>query len=201
VYPKLSNEQELGTRQLTLCALGYIACHELGHIKGQHQAIRHDAPDPAKEISRLQESEADTFALDYVLGAVDSSSNKGIQEVAFRSWGAAVATLAFSLKEFERNFTAEHIGGAHIEHFSRRSHPVAYTRLDRLLKHSQVAQVPLVRNTMYSSVAVPLYIYLVHKDAARSRSDETVTDIESLYEDMMNSLHDHLGSVEASASL
>lgn len=190
--PMLGDDQALGAKQLTLAAFGFIFFHELGHIIGRHTPINEDASTEDLATSREQETEADNFALDHILLGVDARTDQGLHKLGFRSWGVIAATLTMTAREFARNNTAEQVPGIKVNALERRTHPLAYTRLDRLLMTTSVASAEIVKHTMLLAACVPLYIQAVQNGTASGLATRKFDDFGALYEHLSDLLHEQL---------
>lgn len=191
--PKLSDALSFAARQLTLSSLAFVLYHEFGHL-----TFRHIKPDLSTSAglatSRLQESDADNFALDYILPS-PLSVGLDLRAIAFRAWGVVNVTLLFSAQEVYSNVHAKAEKCKPIKDVTRRTHPLAYMRLDRVLKHSTVINTDLVKRTMYSAVCIPLYFIAIQNNAIPDLSTRIYCDMEALYEEVVDRLYELLASV------
>jgi len=194
VVPKLSESLYLGARQLTLSTMAFVLYHEFAHIFLKHSHNSGKAPKDLEQ-SRIKESEADNFALDFILGTQESVDDSDAREISFRAWGAIVATLLFSANEMSANVRAKKTPGLDIREITDRTHPISYMRLDRVLKHNVVASNTLVRKTMYAATCIPLYFLAVVNEAISDQHAKKFYDIEALYEEVSNMLHEQLAKM------
>lgn len=190
--PKISSDQRKGAQQLTLAALGFVMYHEFAHIMGRHTAVPDKAPDDDLATSREQESEADNFALDHILLGVNATDRVGQNTLGFRSWGVITATLVMTAREFSNNTAVELTPGAKVATIEKRTHQLAYTRLDRLLKCQSVISTPIVEQTMYTAACIPLYVQAVQNGIASELHKQVFHDMAALYEHLSDSLHEQL---------
>lgn len=187
--PGLDSNTHAGAKQLTLAAFGTVLYHELGHIKLGHLVSATGNSLEELSISRSQEDEADAYAMNFIFSEVDIGSVDVDEIVCFRAWGAVSVMLAFSAQEYAANTRLERFcSGRSAIPLEARTHPLPYTRLDKVLSLPAVTSKDIVKSTMFSAATIPLYVVAAMNGHTKKYVNNIPDDFEELYGQMSKEL-------------
>jgi len=175
--PQKDSALETKVGEMTLGALGFILHHELAHVRLGHVAA--DAGSASWTLD--QEREADTAAIDWILGMAFENE----RAVAKRAWAVVIPTTFLTALHLVACRDGASVAG------EQQTHPHPYDRLDKVIQHDAVQRSDLLRTTMTSLACASLIPHI--RMAEVTISEGPYEDYPELYEACLDALANVLG--------